>query len=417
MTDAATNDNIQSLFLLTQIPLWKLNEEGRLLGKWNSFSQDCAADFTGDIYRHALNQAKTKKEPVIFHGTAGEEYACAFEEKEPCFYIAGPVIKQYSKALALAGILCLQKNTKTLYEACLKQIPVLPSFKLCHFVSLLCRLTDIPCPSGKALYENNQLEDDGFMDLDFTDFLYQQREKMVPHDGYNRERALLDCVRRGDHKHLEETLASITSRPYGAALSDDEREQALFTLIACTTLITRYAIEGGLEQDTAYNLSDYYIRRAKKCYNKKEMKDILYTMSMDFTMRVAATEPHKEYSPVVAQICHHIYSNLHYEITLESLAKIVSRSKSYISALFKEETGMTITEFIRKERLKEAKNLLVNTNKSCQEIATTLSFSGQSYFTEIFKKETGLTPSEYRAQQMAAINKPQSKQQYSEKTV
>ncbi|HEY8500277.1 MAG TPA: AraC family transcriptional regulator, partial [Clostridia bacterium] len=91
-------------------------------------------------------------------------------------------------------------------------------------------------------------------------------------------------------------------------------------------------------------------------------------------------------------ITNHIYEN----ITLKQLSELLSVNGNYLSEKFKKEAGMTISEFIQKEKVEEAKKLLSSTNQSILDISVSLNFTDQSYFTKIFKKVTGFTPNQYR---------------------
>ena len=69
---------------------------------------------------------------------------------------------------------------------------------------------------------------------------------------------------------------------------------------------------------------------------------------------------------------------------------------SYLSYLFKKETGITVHKFIQDKRLETAKNLLKQNEYSCMDIAAMLCFSSQSHFIKSVKDKYGLTPKEYR---------------------
>ena len=71
-------------------------------------------------------------------------------------------------------------------------------------------------------------------------------------------------------------------------------------------------------------------------------------------------------------------------------------SRPYLSKRFKEEAGITITDFIRKQKIEEAKRLLKYTDKSLLAISLYLGFSSQGHFTHTFKKYTQKNPSDYR---------------------
>ena len=82
--------------------------------------------------------------------------------------------------------------------------------------------------------------------------------------------------------------------------------------------------------------------------------------------------------------------------TAASDRKALNVSKSYLSARFSEETGMTITDCIAERRIENAQELLENTVIPIQDIASQCGYDNPAYFTRLFKKKTGITPGIYR---------------------
>lgn len=62
--------------------------------------------------------------------------------------------------------------------------------------------------------------------------------------------------------------------------------------------------------------------------------------------------------------------------------------------------GCSVADYIKREKIAQAKLLLSGTKMSIQEISDELTFGSRSYFSSSFQKETGLSPSEYREQNM-----------------
>lgn len=83
---------------------------------------------------------------------------------------------------------------------------------------------------------------------------------------------------------------------------------------------------------------------------------------------------------------------------LAELAGRASVSASHFSRVFKELTGMNVTDYINAKRLVLAKNLLLETEDNIETIATACGYQGMRHFYEQFKKLTGLTPKGYRDQ-------------------
>lgn len=84
------------------------------------------------------------------------------------------------------------------------------------------------------------------------------------------------------------------------------------------------------------------------------------------------------------------------DISLDDVSKMVNISPYYFSKLFKEETGENFIEYLTEIRIKNAKVLLQNTDKSIKEICVDSGYSDPNYFSRIFKKYMEVTPSEYR---------------------
>lgn len=83
-------------------------------------------------------------------------------------------------------------------------------------------------------------------------------------------------------------------------------------------------------------------------------------------------------------------------VSLDRIAKEVNISPNYLSAIFSQEVGQTLTEYLTFKRIEEAKRLLRQTDKLLNEIASEVGYKDSRYFSFVFKKITGCTPSEYR---------------------
>lgn len=94
----------------------------------------------------------------------------------------------------------------------------------------------------------------------------------------------------------------------------------------------------------------------------------------------------------------YIYYHLNEKIRLSDLAQHVGLNTSYLSELFKKETGLTLSDYILQRRIEAASNMLRYSDYTFVEISSTLAYSTQSHFIHVFKKATGMTPRQYRAQ-------------------
>jgi two-component system response regulator YesN len=92
----------------------------------------------------------------------------------------------------------------------------------------------------------------------------------------------------------------------------------------------------------------------------------------------------------------YILRNISKDLSLVTLADKVYLNPSYFSALFKARVGMNVSQFIRQERLRLAKQYLAESKYRINRISAMLGFSAPAYFTRFFKAEMRMSPQEYR---------------------
>ncbi len=224
-----------------------------------------------------------------------------------------------------------------------------------------------------------------------------QRENNFLRAPYNPEINFYNSIKNGDVKTITELCKETLLEKSGLGkLSDNEVQNIRYHFVVTTALAARYCINGGMDLQTAYNLSDYYIQKADKCKTAKEVSDLHQKMCLDYTKRMKDLKKSTICSKPIVKCIDYIYDHLHNRITVEELAKYVNINPTYLSRLFKKEVGISISEYIRKQKIDTAKNMLLYSDYKPGQIAQILAFPSQSYFTEIFKKYTGLTPNAYK---------------------
>lgn len=98
----------------------------------------------------------------------------------------------------------------------------------------------------------------------------------------------------------------------------------------------------------------------------------------------------------IFEIEKYVKDNFNNEITLEELAHKFYISKEYISRLFKKQFNTNLFDYLATLRIENAKELILKTQYSIEEIALRVGFSNGNYFSKAFRKKTNLSPSEYR---------------------
>ncbi|MBR1862140.1 MAG: helix-turn-helix transcriptional regulator [Lachnospiraceae bacterium] len=236
---------------------------------------------------------------------------------------------------------------------------------------------------------------------EFTDELLKRLENSAIHARYKDEIRFYDIIASGNLDEVKRIVSNpgdITkydNLTYGH-LSDDPVQNAKYHVAISTALVTRYCIKNGLDHEVAYTLSDVYIFKMDKMSRMEDIINLHSDMLLDFTRHMAELPKKNIFSLQTAQAMNYVGSHYTEDINVESIAKELGINRSYLSKLFKKNTGISLGEYIRKERVKAAANMLEFSDMSASEIAGLLHFSSQSHFIQCFKKEMGCTPAHYR---------------------
>lgn len=226
------------------------------------------------------------------------------------------------------------------------------------------------------------------------DTLFERRENLEKHTSYASEREEYQVIRNGQTELVEGLFHRIPDGTPGILAKSSLRHyKNLF--IASITLFTRAAIEGGVPEETAYAMSDGYIQTVEECRNLEGIERLRRKAAMRFTEE-AKKYGQCHYSPKLEKAMDYISLHLHTPVSLEEIAHEAGISPCYLSRTFKKETGISLVEFIQRERIEAACNMLKYSDYSAAEISQYLCFSNQSYFIRIFKKYQGMTPNRYR---------------------
>lgn len=96
------------------------------------------------------------------------------------------------------------------------------------------------------------------------------------------------------------------------------------------------------------------------------------------------------------QMLEYIEANYHTDLSLSSVAEHVGLNPTYVSFLFKKETGMNVLAYIHQLRVVKAKELIVTRpSLPLSEVAVLTGFENPRHFYKVFKKHTGMTPRQF----------------------
>lgn len=221
---------------------------------------------------------------------------------------------------------------------------------------------------------------------DIPIFMLEQR--------YEAENAILDAVSRGDVD-----AAFMTCRRYQRFRITDRFSTILRNrknmLIIFNTLLRKAIERSYVHPYYIDKISTKYSFRIENMSSESEQHQIFTEMLREYCLYVQRYAL-KDYSPLIQKVINHINLNLDSALSLKSLATLCFISPSYLSNLFKQETGVTLTDYINTQRIQRAAMRLRTSNHSVAAIAAEVGMMDVNYFTKIFKRTMGTTPSQYR---------------------
>lgn len=141
------------------------------------------------------------------------------------------------------------------------------------------------------------------------------------------------------------------------------------------------------------------IGRLYRSAGNGELQSIAMTMLflllfLELSMRIEKNG--KRQSGKMAKVLSYINENYEYDIGMEELAEKFGVSSRYIRKCFREETGVSCSQYIASLRIRKAMDLLWTTSETVTEIAARTGFNSSQYFCRVFQQYTGMTPLEYR---------------------
>lgn len=99
---------------------------------------------------------------------------------------------------------------------------------------------------------------------------------------------------------------------------------------------------------------------------------------------------------IIRMVKEYILSNIAAPLSLDTAADQVSLSPRYLSRVFKDEVGINFTDFVTKQRIEKAKELIISTDLQVEQIAEQVGFNSSAYFIKKFKETYGVTPKNYK---------------------
>lgn len=213
---------------------------------------------------------------------------------------------------------------------------------------------------------------------------------------YESERRFMHAVSLGMEQQALRLILNARENVFERRTSDPIRNIKNYVII-CNTLLRKAVEYGGVHPLYIDRLSSRMARKIEMIHSFDQMHRLLPEMVSQYCALVRE-HAMQGYSPLVRHVILRIDADLTADLNLSAHAKALNVSPSYLSTVFRRETGATITEYVSRRRVDHALFLLGATDMQVQTIAQYCGIPDVNYFTKTFKRLTGKTPRQARAE-------------------
>ena len=237
---------------------------------------------------------------------------------------------------------------------------------------------------------------DGKSMLDFYLGAYDQQALRQIEERYEIEERLMNEIAHGHVAQASEILSAFNNDIVEQRTEVPLRNFKNY-LIILNTLSRKAVQQGGVHPLYIDRLSSTFARKIEGVQSFEEGQKLVAEITRKYCLLVR-NHAMKGYSPLVRRVILAVDSDLTADLSLSAHAAALGVNASYLSALFRRETGQTLSDYVARARVEQAVFLLNTTRMQVQTIAQHCGVQDVNYFTRLFRRVMGKTPTEYRQQ-------------------
>lgn len=231
---------------------------------------------------------------------------------------------------------------------------------------------------------------------DFYLGAYDQQALKQIEERYETEERLMNEIAHGHVVQASEIMSGFNNDIVEQRTNIPLRNYKNY-LIILNTLARKAVQQGGVHPLYIDSLSSAFARKIEAVESLEEGQKLVMEITRKYCL-IVRNHAMKGYSPLVRKVILTVDSDLTADLSLAAQAKALGVNASYLSALFRRETGQTMSDYVARARAEHAVFLLNTTSLQIQAIAQRCGVHDVNYFTRLFKRIMGKTPSAYRQQ-------------------
>ncbi|MGL4606600.1 MAG: helix-turn-helix domain-containing protein [Eubacteriaceae bacterium] len=405
----AIQDVLTSFFYSTEVPVTLYDEN--TISLWSAFPEKKICGYfkqpnaDSSLCQNALHFASTWAqrlgEPYIFvcpSGFVNIAIAILNGHQFAGSIIAGPIAMGNIEESTIRDMFTIhQASPEVLYNTTLfiRNMKIFSPTQVGHIAKTLNSAIMSLYPNTEVYEKLNQ---EYHEQAEIGEQIFEHKRENIPLVyPYEKEQELVRQVKEGDHIGAQITLKFLVNEIL--LIEGGNIEVIKARILELCTILSRAAVEGGASLQKIFGINLDLITELNKIDSIQILSSWTAKITDHFTKNIFSNIYNGD-SYLINQAIEHTRTNYMNKITLQKMSDYLHVSDSYLSKLFKEETGISFTQYLNEIRINRSKDLLQNTKMTIVDIALYVGYEDQSYFTKVFKKITGVTPKKYQSRKI-----------------
>lgn len=393
-----------TLFHILDMNTALLNQDGSVL---LLHERDRLPDFTMELQREDYVTIGTESlhNPgtcCVFTNAWGLSYISSlfrFDAETETVVVIGPFLKQVPDIYVLDKVFHGDQRQFVPLQEMIRGLKLISSSKIQSIANVLKQsasfhpaalhyLDTQPGHSGKSA------RDGGHPQLQQTD----DNASGLIELRYKLEAELMHAIEKGDRPAIRKLGSHVKNLYDFSERFPNQPIRALRNmLIVLNTLLRTAARNGKVHPVYLHEISEKFSKQIERSDSIDALNALIESMHEEYCSLVERRSV-TGYSPLVQQAMQYLMVHMSKPLDTQGLADHCHVHPSHLSRQFKKETGMTLTDYLNRQRIEEAKLLLAKERASVDWIAGYVGFEDAGYFARVFKKLEGMTPTQYRAE-------------------
>jgi two-component system response regulator YesN len=203
-------------------------------------------------------------------------------------------------------------------------------------------------------------------------------------------RNIITCIETGDQKGIESAVRALFHE-----FSNNHRFSIESLISACYWLYS-YAVKLYGDQDLFTISEEDFHKKFRRLCSIQEANDFITESIKKVCVDRVRDDIYLEHKRIIGKALKYIHENYDKDISLAFVANLVSRNYTYFSKLFKNQTGLSFSHYLRNFRIEKAKELIRDTDLKIVDIAKAVGYIDYVHFCKSFTKMVGMPPNKYR---------------------